>query len=498
MDVNRDYAGGYGTARLVSREDYGHSFDLVFPVFMPYLASKMKKEGYQFKIVDAQAWRLNLKTVMEQVLNEGPNVLVSMLSLPSIYGDIDALNQIKDKFPKIRLVAVGTVTKVLTKEIIDKGGVDFLVSGEYPFYSDTVIRLIQALENERTWSMNEIPGLTYRKNYGGNTLIEENQGQPSQARESLDDLDLSVYREFPMKKYVLRFLDSRGRALNYFPILSGRGCPFSCIYCPYPVGFGKKVSTKSALNVVNEMEFLNKEFGIRAFVFRDQVFTANKQRVEEICRLILDRGLDVNWLVETRLDRISRSLLRQMKTAGCSRVHYGVETGDQNLLRRVGKPGVSTKTVKDVFSDTSAEGIYAAAHVILGLPGENKETLFHTYRLLSEIHADSVSWNLVTPYPGTRLFEMAKEKNLILSYNWEKYSTEEPVMRTQELSGRELVEFRNKYDRKLRTRRVIKRTTAALRSKKGFVLLIRGMVFKLRRMLRSFLIKDKILSIRQS
>jgi len=404
MDVNRDYSGGYGNARLVNRKDYGHSSDVLFPVFMPYLATKIKRENYELKILDAQATRLNIEGITREIRNKQPEFIISMLALPSIYGDIHLLNKVKEEFPKTFLISMGAVTEFLAEEILRKSKVDFLVSGKYPFYASPIVELIHALEKKPRRSFKEISGLIYREKQKGKILIKRNPFQGLQTDESLDDLDTKIYHEFPMGKYQLCFFDPYGRPLNYFPILSGKGCPFPCVYCPYPIGFGRKIFYKAPINIVNEMEFLNKNFGMKAFVFRDQVFTANKKRVEKICDLISERGLKVNWLFETRVDNISKNLLRKMKTAGCNRIHYGVETGDENLLKKIGKPGVNKELIKEIFKNTSEQGIYTMAHVILGLPGENKKTLMNTYNCLLEIDPDGVNWNLITPYPGTKLF----------------------------------------------------------------------------------------------
>lgn len=478
MDVNRDYSGGFGTAHSVRRKDYGHSFNIVFPVFMPYLATRIKRAGYELKILDAQATRLNSKGVIREIRNEHPKFIISMICLPSIYGDIRLLKKIKEKFPETFLIGVGAVSRFLAEEILEKSKVDFLVDGDYPFYSNPIIKLILALDKESMRPVRGIPGLIYREKQEGKTLIEHNPFQGSQTDESLDDLGIKIYHEFPMEKYELRFFDPCGKLLNYFPILSGKGCPFPCIYCPYPLGFGKKIFYKSAVNLVNEMEFLNRSFGIKAFVFRDQVFTSNKKRIEKICELISERDLKVNWLFETRVDKISKGLLRKVKKAGCNRIHYGVETGDKNLLRTIGKPGVNKEIIKEVFKNTAEEGICTTAHVILGLPKENKKTLMNTYKFLLEINPDSVSWNLITPYPGTRLFEIAHEKNLILTHDWDKYNTEEIVMRTEELTGDELMRTRNKFDRNFRVRKIFKMMQNALYNKKDFEFLVRRIVHK--------------------
>jgi radical SAM superfamily enzyme YgiQ (UPF0313 family) len=486
MDVYRDYSGGYGTAHLVKRKSYGHSLNIVFPVFMPYLATKIKKEGYNLEIVDAQALRLNEENTIRRISKKQPDFLVSMISLPSLYGDIHLLDTIKERVPESCLIGIGTVCKFLGgEEILANSKVDFLINGEYPFYSRPIIQLLHAIEKKSPFerqSLKNISGLIYKetKQEDGKFLIKHNS--PTQelenGEEHLDDLDMKVYNELPIENYKLHLSDAYGRNFNYFPILSGKGCPFSCIYCPYPLGFGKKLSYKTPEILVKEMEFLSEKFGLKAFLFRDQVFTQNPARVEKICDLISKRELNVRWLFETRVDKIPKDLLKKMKKSGCNRIHYGVETGDETLLKKIGKPGLSREIIKEVFKNTMEEGIFTMAHVILGLPGENEKTLTNTYNFLLELNPDAISWNLITPYPGTKLFEIAKRKNLILTYDWRKYNTEEIVMRTEKLSGEDLIKFKKNFDRNFRIRKIFRRMKKFHR-KKDREFLIRGTIYKI-------------------
>ncbi len=480
MDVNRDYSGGFGNARLVRRKDYGHSGDVLFGVFMPYLATGLNEAGHNLEVLDGQVERLNLDGIIAAIGNSKPGIVVSMLSLPSLYGDIQLLNRIKEQFPETVLVVLGVTARVLADEVLGQSKIDYIVDGEYPFYSYGVVSLIRALQDGSKNSLREVPGLIFRDNRDAQNVISVNQLGASRTEQSLDNLDLESYRTLPVSGYRLCFFSPEGRPLNYFPILSAKGCPFPCIYCPYPVGFGKKISFKSPVKIIDEMEYLSENFAVRAFLFRDQVFTASQQRIEEICDLLLERKLRVNWLFETRVDRISKKLLEKMKQAGCNRIHYGIETGDDELLDKIGKPGVDRQMIKEVFRITKEQGIYTMAHVILGLPGENFKTAKHTFELLSDIRPDGVNWSLITPYPGTKLFEMAKEKGLILTYDWQKYNTEQVVMRTEELTGEQLGRLSKKFSRAFRIKQVLTRLRRAVYDKRDLNFLLRRAFYEFR------------------
>lgn len=479
MDVQRDYSGGYGTAGTVRRARYGHSGSVVFPVFMPYLASALRRRGWHFSVVDAQVRKSDLDTTVRAVAETRPDFVVALVSLPSMYGDLALLDHLKQRLPDCILVLVGTTGRVLSDEILKCQAVGFIVDAEYPFYGEPIIRLIDAWQGHNLPSEKVIrPALAESRPSVG-AMAGSARSTETHEAQGLDDLDLDVYHLFPMRGYHYGFVGEWGELTDYFPILSSKGCPFPCIYCPYPVGFGKTISYKSPEVLVREMQFLRAEFGIRAFLFRDQVFTAKRDRIEEICDLILARGLDVKWLFETRVDRVSRDLLLKVKKAGCNRIHYGIETGDANLLGRIGKPGVDKQAAVEAFRNTAALGIRTVAHVIVGLPGETRQTLTNTYEFLGELDPDNTSWNFATPYPGTRLFEIAREKGQILTFDWTQYNTNNVVMRTDELSGSELCEIVRRLVKKDRTRKVLKRVRRAVYDKRDRRYVVRRSLSKL-------------------
>jgi anaerobic magnesium-protoporphyrin IX monomethyl ester cyclase len=464
MDVERDYSGGFGTAGAVRRTDYGHSHGVVFPVFMPYLATAITRQGWQLDVIDAQALRLDLDGTLQAVIGKWPDFVVSLVSLPSMYADLELLAQIKYSLPDSVLVVVGTTARVLSDEILKRQAVDFLIDAEYPSFAEPITGLARA------WQTGHLPA---------EKVVRSDVSGATGAAQGLDALDLEVYHRFPVDRYHYCFQGTGGELVNYFPILSSRGCPFPCTYCPYPFGFGKTIAYKSPDRLVDEMEFLHDTFGIRAFLFRDQVFTADCERVEWICDLILSHGLHVQWLFETRVDKVSKGLLRKVRRAGCNRIHYGIETGDEGLLREIGKPGVAKREAIEAFRHAAELGIRTVAHVIVGMPGETWRTLENTYEFLGELDPDNTSWNFATPYPGTPLFEDARRQGLLLTCDWTKYSTNQVVMRTQELSGPELSGIVRRFVKRDRTRKVLKRMKRALYNARDREYVIRRSLDKL-------------------
>ena len=421
-NINRDYAGGFGTIGPLSSKT-------LLPVYLLYGASAMKKARCKYKILEAQGMNYSFAQTVNMVIEDKPDVLISWLSLPSIYDDLALLDEIKKVMPNVLIIVLGVVGNVMSEEILLKSNVDLVIKGWYPHYN-LIFNLVDVLKN------NSLSKDTF-KQIGGAVYVEDGRITQSSIEpfdEDLDQLSLDVYYQLPLDRYLIRLQDARGSTLRCIPIITSMGCPYACMYCPYPLGFGRKIRHKSIINIVEEMEFLRNNFGVSSFIFRDQLFTHNKQRVLDLCDEIINRDLNIKWIVEARVDEVSEELLLKMKSAGCFRINYGVETGSQEMFKKIGKPGVETDSIKKAFGITRELDIATTAHMLLGLPGETKETLQSSLEMLCTINPNDANSNIATPYPGTRLFEMASKKGWISTYDWSKYSSYDAIISTGYLS----------------------------------------------------------------
>jgi len=435
-NIQREYAGGFG----VEGDKFG---EILLPSYLLYASSAVKHSGCEYDVLDAQAFRYDSFQAVDAVKRSEPDVIISWVSLPSIYHDLKLLNQIKKVKPGTLVIALGTVCNVMPEEVLFKSDVDLVVRGWHPYYN-LVSNLVDILKRNplNRDTFNQIDGAIY-----------VNEGKVVQSsvelyHEDLNQLSTDVYFQLPLDKYLAKIPDAEGSTLNCIPIVTGVGCPYSCSYCPYPVGYGRKVIHKSIIRILDEIQFLKTNFGISGFLFREQLFTYDKARVLDLCNEIINRDLQINWYVEARVDQVSEELLSKMKKAGCFRIHYGVETGSSELLRKEGKPGVEIEVIKRTFRMTQELGIATTAHMMLGLPGENWETLKRSLDLLCELNPNSANLNITTPYPGTKLFTMASEQGWISTYDWSKYTSYEAIMGTGEMSADRISQAAKKMRRK--------------------------------------------------
>ena len=430
MYVNRDYCGGFGSA-FPKRK--GNRHDVFPPIFDAYAASILEKEGYGVSIIDAQATGISDAQLLEMVEKSNPEVIVSRISLPSFGSDLKTCDMVKTRFSNAFYVGWGSICKVEPEAVLSKSHLDAVISDELEF---AILNLVNALSSKV--ELHEVGGISFK----ANASVVRN---PSVSGEkSLDALPLPAYHLLDLKSYKASesyfFPEgSRSRFVTFFTLLSSRGCDFNCFYCPYPTSFGawRAMTPKK---VVDEMEFLVKNYGIKVFWFHDQVFTMIPERVEEICSEIINRGLHVTWACETHLKKLPTLLMIKMREAGCSRIQVGIETGDPKLLAKAGKLGCTADEVEKTMRQLHELGILVEANFIVGLPGENWSTVRNTANMIRRTKPDDVAISMITPYPGTPLSALAKKRNWIVTEDWNRYSTSQPVMASPDFSVEEMKE----------------------------------------------------------
>jgi radical SAM superfamily enzyme YgiQ (UPF0313 family) len=210
---------------------------------------------------------------------------------------------------------------------------------------------------------------------------------PFPARELLDN---SLYYSF-ISKYK-----------NFSVFITSRGCPYKCIFCEQG---SKAFRPRSPKNVVDELELCVKEHGIRELDFFDSSFTIRKQRVIEICEEINRRKLDIVWAARTRVDCITDDVLKAMRSAGCSRIYYGIESGNREILHTL-KKSTSLEMYHDVIRRTKQNGIHTFGYFMVGNPYEDEATVRQTIRLALTLDLDYAQFSKVTPMPATEMYTL--------------------------------------------------------------------------------------------
>jgi len=200
---------------------------------------------------------------------------------------------------------------------------------------------------------------------------------------------------------------------------------------------------RSPKNVVDEMELLHTKYGESQFTFYDDAFTVSREHVIEICEEIKARKMNVSWDCETRVDMIDRDLLAKMRDAGCMTVWFGVESGSEKILGEMNKK-IKLDQTRFAFKTAHSLGLMAVASAVIGFPGETEETALETINFIKELNPDDIGFYVATPYPGTPMYELVKEKGWLRITDFNRYDTATPTFETPWLSMDRIREIRYK------------------------------------------------------
>ena len=253
---------------------------------------------------------------------------------------------------------------------------------------------------------------------------------------NLYELPFPSYDLLPLEKYSIL-----GQKLEHFPLMSSRGCPFGCRYCASSRFMGRMFRARSAENVADEIEWLNDKFGAKYVAFGDDTFTLSKKRVLEFCREIRERGLDVEWSCSSRVDTIDGETIREMKRAGCNCIYYGVESANPQILNNFYRKRIKLEQVVDAVKKTKENEILTVCSFIIGAPMETREDMMRTLKFSIKLDPDYAQYSILTPYPGTEIYEEAAKKGWLLTENFDDYTCGKPVLKNFYLSPKEISKF---------------------------------------------------------
>jgi len=389
-----------------------------------YLAAVLEKNQFEVDVVDCQVLKLSFEEFRSELGKRQPDIVGITSTTLTYKSGLKIAKIAKEVCPNCLTVMGGPHVTFWDYEALQEcPELDVVVRREG---ENTLLELVQRVEADE--SFQDVLGITYRKK--GKTV--QNPDRPY--IENLDELPFPARHLWPME-----------RLREYEDILylaASRGCVYWCEFCSTVRMHGRKYRMRSTKNVVDELEFLHKTYGVDKFTFCDDAFTVDQARIEELCREIMSRKLQIQWNCGTRVDMITKELLLKMKEAGCVSVWFGVESGSQQVLDAM-KKGISPELTTQVFGWVMEVGLKPVPNVILGFPGETKKSAWETIKFVEKISPDDVGfYNVATPFPGTPMYDSVKENGWLRVTDFDKYDTTTPIFETPWLSIKELGKLR--------------------------------------------------------
>jgi anaerobic magnesium-protoporphyrin IX monomethyl ester cyclase len=452
---------GYGARSDVRWPHKRKDKYLEYPIYLGYLVAVLEEAGLEVAFVDAVMDEMSIEDFSQAAAKIGADLVVLECSTPSIYHDLETARVAKEAVVGTFVTLTGSHATFFHDELLrDNPMVDGVIRGE----AELTVREL-ALSLARGESLNTVQGLTYRE--GNKVLVNP----PRPLIEDLDSLPFPARHIVRQEGYrAAIYSGERPTAM-----VSSRGCPYHCVYCLWPETlYGHKFRARSAKNVVDEMELVVKDYGVDEIYFDDDCLTLSKKRVLEMCQLILDRGLEVKWIVQARVDTVDKEVLSAMKEAGCHYVLFGVESGSPKMLD-IMKKRITLDRARRAFQDCRDLGIKTQAFFLFGVPGENQETIEETIEFARELDADSTQFAIAIPHPGTELYQVCLENGWLVFDSWEDFAAENSLIDTEELTREDVERARiHAYRSYYFSPRFVARSLARVRSLKDVKRLFRG------------------------
>ena len=391
------------------------------PLGLSYVAAVLEKEGFEVRVLDLLVSQYSEEKVNRCMAEFRPEV-VGVTTVTMNYPASSNILKLCKRFDENAITVIGGphVTFCAEQTLREAPWIDIVVRGQGEY---TMLDIVNGKK------LPDIAGIVFRSD--GELVTTGDRPWT----ENLDEIPVPARHLYPLAKY--RAFNTGGS------LITGRGCPFNCIFCAGHRMTGRRVRLRNPKLVVDEMEAVQ-ELGFKEIYVEDDLLTMNHPHVYAICDEIANRGLEVKWNAFSRVDTIDKDLLRRMKQVGCYGLVFGVESGNQEILDTV-KKKITLKKVTQAVALTKETGMRAVTSFILGLPGETKTTMRQSYDFAKQLNAP-YCLHVLAPFPGTEVREKADEYGItILTDDWSKYDANRAVTTTPGAGAKEVQEILHEY-----------------------------------------------------
>ncbi len=439
------------------------------PLGLAHIAAVLEKK-YEVKIIDAVIegyeseirvgekirYGLSFAAIKERIEEFSPDIVGVSCSFSALSRNAHEILRIAKEVDRSIITIMGGAHPSAVPEVVMRDeNLDFVVIGEG---EETILKLVEEIENEEGFS--NLDGIGYREE-GEVKIIPK-----TTYIENLDDLPFPARHLLQMEKY---FRIKKGHVTPkntpYTTMITSRGCPSRCIFCSIHTVWGKKFRARSPENVLKEIEYLVEKYEIKEIHFEDDNLTFDKERAEKIFDGMVERNLDILWATPNgiALWRLDENLLTKMAKSGCYSLSLAIESGDEEVLQKIIKKPLKIENVTELVKVIKKLKIKSQGFFVIGLPGETKYQIKKTIDFANSLDIDDARFFIATPYPGTELYSICKEKGYLVKdpIDFEDMIVMKGNIETPEFSPRKLEEMQEEAVREFLYRK-FKRNPASL------------------------------------
>ncbi len=401
----------YIAAMLRKHEYETHVYNFDFPEtispkepdWLPYSENYGEQYKTEMENLDNPIWK-EIETTLGKIK---PDILGVTSMTPQMNTGLIVARLMKKINPNCVIVFGGIHPTSVPYETAQYPEVDVVCVGEGEL---TMLDLVQTLE--RGGDLGNVPGLAFFDKSGDYCKTE--------SRTLIADLDSIPYpiRDFPTEP-------EREFMLHRGSILTSRGCPYSCTFCARKPIWGKSIRYRTAESVVDELDYMHHELGIKHIMFEDDTLALRFKRMQELFALMEQRNIKINYTIQTKVHVVKPALLELLKKTGCTNIAIGVESGSQYTLDRI-KKKITLDQVRTAVRLCKEFDIMCNSFFIIGYPWETKEMIQETFDFMKEIDSSVVHLYMLIPLPGTELHLEAEQENRIIAKDWFHYYFQNP------------------------------------------------------------------------
>ncbi len=394
------------------------------------LASWVRQHGFDVKIIDLHVENKYPADVADRVRDYDPHVVAltaKTLGWPAV---IEIAQMVRQAAPRALVVGGGPHMSIFARESLTWDCFDVAVVGDG---EDTFLEICERVESGS--EIDGTPGTLVRKADG--ELVE---GPPRPLERDIDRFPMTAWDLLPIPEYHCLTL-----LRPFATMVTTRGCPWHCGYCSQV--YSEKLRFRSVEHVVDEMEHLERTYGVREIVFFDETFTIGKKRMLRFAEEVQRRGLDVKFNIRARVDTVDRDVVVALKKAGLRSIHMGVEAGTDRLLKIMNKQITREKTER-AFRICREAGVDTRGYFMIGYYDATPEDIEDTIRFAAGLGLDWASFSVATALPATELYRIAQERGYVDGDFWRRYTIDGggviPQLETETFTAEQLRAYRTK------------------------------------------------------
>ena len=400
------------------------------PIGLAYVAAALEKSGFQVEMLDNYLLEKPIEEVKLKIKRLNPEIVGITCSSATYSRCVETAKAVKETLPSCKVVVGGWHPSYEPESLLQHSEIDYVVMGEGERAMVELATHISKGGNNR--AITDIAGVAFKHK---GKIVKNAQCFIN----NLDELPFPAWNLLPLHLY-----DRRIEFLNVKPVDNmsiARGCPFNCAFCEIKQLWGTTCRAFSPKRVFDEINHLMANYGTKGIYFINDNFTIRKKETAELCALIKKNKLGIEWVCDTRVDLVSRDLLKEMKAAGCKTIWFGGESGSQRILNKLNR-GVTLEQTERALKMCKEEGIQTACSFLLGIPGETEADMKATFKFARKLDPDWCRFNVFVAVPGSALYDEVMEKGL-----YDRIEDFTAYVKTEDFNYESLLEVQRRFHR---------------------------------------------------